>query len=106
VSSRCLPCCVFFHSVLLFLFTGCGGAGPSSSNPPPAPARATISSLTPGSTTAGGAGFTLEIVGNNLTPGALWFRRPGPAYRATVQHSNPRSAPTADGLFLLPHQRT
>ena len=55
-------------SVVLML--GCGGAN-SGSPPPPAPSAVpTVSSISPSSVTAGGAGFTLSVNGSNFTNGA------------------------------------
>jgi 6-phosphogluconolactonase len=56
-------------AAIALLFMGCGGGAAESSNPPPSDGSqttATISSISPGSTAAGSAGFTLTVNGTNF----------------------------------------
>jgi YVTN family beta-propeller protein len=60
-------------TVVALLFTGCGGGATESSNPPPSngsQTTPTISSLSPSSIVAGGAGFTLTVNGTNFVAGS------------------------------------
>jgi hypothetical protein len=54
--------------------TGCGGGSSGSSSPPPSNPFPSISSLSPSSTTTGGAAFTLTVNGTNFisTSTAQW----------------------------------
>ena len=56
-------------AVVGLLFTGCGGGAAESSNPPPpsgSQTTPTISSISPDSSAAGGAGFTLTVNGTSF----------------------------------------
>src|SRR5208282_5046746 len=57
--------------VSLLLLAGCGGGtSPSGNNQPPLPTP-TITTISPNSTVAGGAAFTLTINGTNFVAGSM-----------------------------------
>jgi 6-phosphogluconolactonase len=61
-------------AVIGLLFTGCGGGAAESSDPPPpngSQTTPTISSISPDSSAAGGAGFTLTVSGTNFVAASV-----------------------------------
>jgi hypothetical protein len=80
MSSRCLGCFVLVG--VLAGLSSCGGGSYGGGNPPPPPPGGTpsISSISPTSATAGGAGFTLTVNGSNFTSGATvgWLNPDNP----------------------------
>jgi trimeric autotransporter adhesin len=80
MSSRCLASFVLLG--ILAGLSACGGSSYGGGNPPPPPPGGTpsISSISPTSATAGGAGFTLTVNGSNFTSGATvgWLNPDNP----------------------------